>query len=68
MTKPENIDLTLKKAGFSRAAVSIETDDGEVLSGTVEELNEHTVKLREVDGVTFIPIVEIEDVSILDAD
>lgn len=54
----------LKKAKLARQVVTIRTDDGQSQTGTIEKLGRWTVTLRLEDGVVFIPIRDIETVSL----
>lgn len=61
--KTEQISLTLKKAKLSRKSVSVHTDDGEKITGSIEDLNQYTLKMKRVDGVMFVPIRDVVDVT-----
>lgn len=55
--------IILVKAKLAKIPVTITTDDGKIMTGIVEELDNVTIKLREAYAVTFIPVIQIEDVK-----
>ncbi|NBD26644.1 hypothetical protein [Paenibacillus glycinis] len=59
------IRACLQQARQSWQLVAIRTDDGEQLTGLVEELTRWTVTLRRIDGSVLVPFVEIVSASVL---
>lgn len=59
------IRSSLLQAKLSWHLVTIETDDGDQLTGMVEDITQWTVKLRQIDRIMFVPVVVIVSASVL---
>jgi hypothetical protein len=57
------IRSTLIRAKLTQLPVTVTMDDDAVLSGKIEELDEVTLKLRQAEAVTFVPVADIKDVN-----
>ncbi|KUP26186.1 hypothetical protein [Paenibacillus sp. DMB5] len=53
----------IAQAKLSQQLVTIRTDDGERVTGTIEKLTKLTVTLRQPTGIMYIPYAEIEAVT-----
>lgn len=51
------------KAKLARQTVTVQKDDGEKITGVVEDLTEWTVTLRLPNGIMYMPVIEIENVK-----
>ncbi len=55
----ETIGLQLKKAKLSQQVVTLITDDGEHLTGSVEEIDDNfSVKVRKENMIIYVPLIE----------
>jgi len=53
----------LKEAKLQQKEVLLQTDDGKVYRGTIEEIDNSRLKLRNNESVWFIPVLEVIDVK-----
>ncbi|MGM0883632.1 MAG: hypothetical protein ACQEXQ_21675 [Bacillota bacterium] len=59
------IRSSLLQAKLSWHLVTIQTDDGDQLTGMVEDITQWTVKLRQIDRIMFVPVFVIVSASML---
>lgn len=57
------IRTIIAQAKLTQELVTIRTDDGNRITGTIEKLTKLTVTLRQPTGIIFIPCVEIEAIT-----
>lgn len=53
----------IAQAKLSRHLVTIQTDDGEQWTGTIEKLSKWSITLRQPTGIMYIPFAEVEAVT-----